>query len=377
LTLADVVVVGGGVIGCAIARRLAFDGVATLLLERDEAGAHASWAAAGMLAPLAEADRADPFLALLLESRALYPELARALLEETGIAVEYRTEGSLYLAFTDDDAGKLDQRHAWQTAAGLQVQRLTAEEVRRLEPGVAGTVLGALRFPEDHQVDNRVLSRALAAAATLAGARIRTGVEVLEIVVEGGRVVGVRTERGEMIGCAAVVVAAGSWSGALAGLPRALPVSPVHGQLLALRTEPALFDHVVHTPRVYLVPRSDGRLIVGATEERRGFERAVTPGGLLSLLPAALEAAPSLRDAPIVESWSGLRPGTPDGRPILGPDPDVAGLHYATGHYRNGILLAPLTAEIVAASLRGDPTRDLTPFSIARFAAGLPSPSGS
>jgi glycine oxidase len=190
---------------------------------------------------------------------------------------------------------------------------------------------------------------------------------VRELVVEGGRVVGVRTATGERIEAGAVVVAAGSWAGALGGIPRELPVSPVHGQLLALKTIPPLFRHVIHSPGVYLVPRADGRLIVGATVERVGFEKAVTPAGLMSLLRPALEIAPALASMPVVELWSGLRPGTPDGLPIIGPDPEVTGLHYAVGHYRNGILLAPVTAELIAGSVRGSATRDLSPFSISRF----------
>jgi glycine oxidase len=367
LSLPDVLVIGGGVIGCAIARLLARDGRRTLLLERDEPGAHASWAAAGMLAPLAEADEPGPFLSLLLQSRAMYPELARALREETGMEVGYRDEGSLYLALTPADEATLEARYRWQAEAGLPVERLGREEALALEPGIAPAVRGALRFPEDHQVDNRLLSRALARAATAAGAEIRAGVEVSEILVEGGRAVGVRTEDGERIDAGAVVVAAGSWAGAIGGLPRPLPVSPVHGQLLAVHTAPPLFRHVVHTPRVYLVPRADGRLIVGATVERVGFEKAVTPAGLMSLLVPALEAAPSLADAPLVESWSGLRPGTPDGLPILGPDPEVGGLHYAAGHYRNGILLAPVTADLISRSLQRCYPPELAPFSISRF----------
>ncbi|MBW3629493.1 MAG: glycine oxidase ThiO [Gemmatimonadetes bacterium] len=372
MRLPDVLVIGGGVIGCAIARRLARDGVRTLLLERDEPGTHASWAAAGMLSPLVEAEEPGPFLSLLLESRRLFPEFARELLSETGTEVGYRDEGALYVGFTGADVLTLEERYRWQSAAGLPVQRLSGAEARELEPGLAGGVRGALRFPEDHQVDNRLLAGALRMAAVTAGAEIRAGVEVGEVLVEGARAVGVRTTMGERIDAAAVVIAAGSWAGALRGLPHAVPVSPVHGQLIALKTTPPLFRHVVHSPRVYLVPRADGRLIVGATVEQVGFRKAVTPAGILSLLGPALEAAPTLADAPLVESWSGLRPGTPDALPILGPDRDVAGLHYATGHYRNGILLAPITADIIAESIGGDQSRELTAFSLSRFSSLRP-----
>jgi glycine oxidase len=366
LTRPDVVVVGGGVIGCAIARRLASDGVRTLLLERDRPGSHASWAAAGMLSPLAEADEPGPFLSLLLESRALYPDFCASLLEETGIDAGYRDEGTLLVAMRPEQEATLETRYRWQSERGLPVERMGPRELRDAEPALSPAVRSGLRFPEDHQVDNRLLGSALWAAALAAGADVRVGAAVDRVLVEGGRAVGVRTG-GERIDAGAVVVAAGSWAGSLAGLPRPLPVRPVRGQLLAVRTDAALFRQVIHAPDVYMVPRAGGRLIVGATMEEAGFETAVTAGGMLSLLAPALELCPALRDAPIVESWSGLRPGTPDGLPILGADPEVSGLHYATGHYRNGILLTPVTAEIVAASIRGDGSRDLGAFSLGRF----------
>ena len=360
------VVVGGGVIGCALARRLALAGARVTLLERDEPGTHASWAAAGMLSPLAEADEPGPFLDLLRDSRSLYPAFAAALEAESGIGVAYRTEGSLLVALTPEDEGVLEERWRWQRAAGLPVEPLTAAEALALEPALAPATRAALRFPEDHQVDNRLLARALAAAVKGAGVQIRTGTEVREVTREGERATGVATARGERVGAGAVVVAAGSWAGAIGGLPRPLPVFPVHGQLLALGAAPPPFRHVVHSPRVYLVPRSE-RVVVGATTERVGFAKAVTAGGMLSLLAPALEALPALRDTPLAETWSGLRPGTPDGLPVLGADPEVAGLFYAAGHYRNGILLTPVTAELVAEAVLGSPSPRLAPFSIARF----------
>ena len=367
MSLPDVLVVGGGVIGCAIARRLALRGARVTLLERDEPGAHASWAAAGMLSPLAEADEPGPFLDLLLDSRALFPALADELARETGIGIAYRTEGTLLVALTAADEATLDRRHGWQAAAALPVERLGAAEALRLEPALAAETRGALLFPGDHQVDNRLLARALAAAASAAGAELRVGTEVKRVIVEGGRAAGVATAGGGRLGAGAVVVAAGSWAGAIEGLPRPLPVFPVHGQLLALGAVPPPFRHVVHSPRVYLVPRAGGRVIAGATVERVGFEKAVTAGGMLSLLAPALEVVPALRDAPLVESWSGLRPGSPDGLPILGPDPEVPGLFHATGHYRNGILLAPVTADLLAEAVLGAPSPRLAPFSLARF----------
>ncbi|HEX6069027.1 MAG TPA: glycine oxidase ThiO [Longimicrobiaceae bacterium] len=367
----DVVVVGGGVIGCAVARELALSGLAVTLVERDEPGANASWAAAGMLSPLAEADRADPFLSLLLRSRAMYPELAGALRSETGLDVEYRDDGTLLVALTEGDEAELEARYRWQAAAGLAVEPLAGDEARRMEPSLSRGVRRALRFPGDHQVDNRLLARALWVAAENAGVEMRRGVEAAAVVRRGDRVEGIATTLGDRLDADWVVVAGGSAAGRLEGLPGPLPVRPVHGQLLALRPRPPRLRHVVTSPRGYLVPRASGRLVVGATVEEIGFRRAVTVAGVRGLIDAALEICPALADAPLTETWSGHRPGTPDQRPILGEDPRVPNLVYATGHYRNGILLVPATARAIAdVVLRRPPSIDLTPFGIDRFLGG-------
>ena len=364
----DVVVVGGGVIGCSIARELARAGARTTVVERDEPGAHASWAAAGMLSPQAECSRPGPFLDLLREARSLFPALARELREETGIDVGYREVGTLLVALTGEDEREIEARCAWQAGSGLPVERLDGAEARRLEPALSPAVRWALRFPDDHQVENRQLARALWHSAARAGAAFRTGQEAVALLARGGRVEGVQLAGGERVPADRVVLAAGAWAGRLAGLPRSLPVAPVHGQILAVHTSPPLLEHVVDSPRCYLVPRLDGRLLVGATVEETGFRKAVTPEGMLELLSGALEIAPSLARVPIVESWSGLRPGTPDDLPILGPDPGLEGLIYATGHFRNGILLAPLTGRLVSRlALGGSPSADLHAFRPDRF----------
>jgi glycine oxidase len=321
-----------------------------------------------MLSPLAEASGPGPMLDLLLHARAGFPDVVAHLREATGVDAAYADAGTLVVATTAADEDVLAARWTWQSAAGLPVERLDAGEARAAEPALSPEVRMALRFPGDHQVDNRSLSAALWAAAARAGAEFRIGAEVTGVVVEGGRAAGVVCEGGERIDADAVVVAGGCWSGRLAGLPRPLPVEPVHGQLLALEAVPPVFRHVVDSPRCYLVPRAEGRVIVGATVERTGFRKAVTAAGVMRLLRGALEVAPVLADAPLLETWSGLRPGTPDGLPILGSDPDVANLLYATGHYRNGILLAPLTGRLIADLLLGrEPTLDLQPFGIGRF----------
>ena len=364
----DVVVVGGGVIGCAIARRAARGGLRVVVAERATPGMEASFAAAGMLSPLAEASGPGPFLDLLLRARSLYPDFAAALREETGVDVGYGDAGTLYLALREEDEAELEHRFAWQSAAGLAVERLDAAQVREAEPGVSPDARWGLRFPGDHQADNRALGRALWGAAARAGAEFRLGADVVALLREGGRAAGVVLAGGERIRAGAVVLAAGSWAGRMEGLPRPVPVEPVHGQIAALESIPPLFRHVVDSPRCYLVPRSEGRILAGATVERLGFRKAVTPRGLVGLLEGALEIAPSLADAAIVETWAGLRPGTPDGFPILGTDPDLPNLHYATGHFRNGILLTPLTAELIGDVLLGNtPDASLEPFGIQRF----------
>ncbi|HEU0054176.1 MAG TPA: glycine oxidase ThiO, partial [Longimicrobium sp.] len=366
----DVVVIGAGVVGCAVARVAARAGMRVTVIERGAPGAEASHAAAGMLSPLAEASAPGPFLELLLAARERYPAVSAELRDEAGVDVGYSDAGTLYLSLREEDDAELEERFAWQAPLGLGVERLTAGEARALEPRVSPAARMALRFPGDHQVDNRVLSAALWTAAARAGARFLLGDEVAALRREGGRVTGVELASGERLAAGRVVVAGGAWAGALGGLPRALPVVPVHGQLLALRGDPGFFRHVVDSPRCYLVPRADGRVIAGATVERTGYAKTVTPWGLRRLLDGAVEIAPELERVAFAEAWAGLRPGTPDGLPIIGRDPEVEGLIYATGHYRNGILLAPLTGDVVGALLRDHaPDVDLAPYAIDRFAA--------
>ena len=363
----DVAIVGGGIIGCAVARTLARSGMAVTVLERDRPGRQASWAAAGMLAPQAEADRAGPFFDLLLRARDRFPALSEELLQETGIDIGYLADGMLLVALSEIDEAGLEARWAWQREAGLPVERLDGLEARRLVPGLSPEVRSALLFPGDHQVENRSLVEALRISAERAGARFATGVEVRELASRSG---GVRVEMasGEAIDAGHAVLAAGAWSGAVRGLPRALPVEPVHGELIAYRRAGPAFGHTVASPRGYLVPRADGRLIVGATSDRLGFDVATTEQGRARLVAAAREAVPELAGEAIVDHWFGFRPGTPDDLPILGPDPDLPSLVYACGHYRNGILLAPITAEIVGDLLsRGGTSLDLQPFRPDRF----------
>lgn len=370
---ADVVVVGGGIIGCALAWELAGRGVDVVVVERDVPGRRATWAAGGMLSPIAESEEPGVFLRLALASFERWPAFVEALREASGVPVEYRTSGKLCIALDDDAAAALEASYRWQRGAGHPVEWLDGDAARTLEPGLSPEVRAATLVAQDHWVDNRRAGRALWVAAVRAGARFRTGVGVVGLLrsseaVRG--VEGVALDDGSRIAADVVVLAAGCWSGTLGGLPRPLPVVPVRGQMAAVHAVPHAIGRTVQAGHTYLIPRGDGRITIGSTAERVGFRAHTTPAGIAALLSSAMRAVPSLADAPIARTWAGLRPGTPDSRPILGPDPEVDGLVYATGHFRNGILLAPVTASLVADVVTGQSTEiPLAPFAPDRFAA--------
>ena len=390
----DAIVVGGGLIGCLAARALADDGRRVTVFERGaELGRKASTAAAGMLSPQMEwaedllvegahdlARRTDAMLDLGIAARGRWPAFAAALEAETGRRLHYRDEGTLVVALTDVEAAELEARARTQRRRGLRAEWLEPGRVQDLEPGISGGAVGALYIPDDRQVDPLPLMAAAGEAlAARAGVRIETGMTVRAILSAGGRVRGVAIEGGSAgeggtAEAELVVLAAGAWSAGVAGLPRPLAVRPVKGQMAALRPAAMPIRHVVGGRGAYCVPRDDGRIVVGATVEDAGFDERVDPAAVEALIRAAAAAVPALAAAPVESRWSGLRPGTGDDLPILGEDPELAGLLYATGHYRNGILLAPLTAEIVAALARGEnPPVDTTPFSPVR--AGLEEPA--
>jgi len=368
---ADVAIIGGGVIGLAVARALALRGVReVLLIERDSLGAESSSAAAGMLAPQAEANRAHEFFYLTCKSRDMYPAFAAALLEETGIDIELDTTGTLYLAFTEHDAEELQKRYEWQTEAGLPIDKLSATAVRQLEPAINEDVRLALKFPLDTQVENRRLITALSAANELLGVRLETGTAVTRLEIQRNRVTGIETSRG-FVATDSVVIAACAWSALLVAGDKALPdprIKPVRGQMLCFQPNLPLTRHVIYSPRGYIVPRRDGRLLAGSTTESAGFEKQVTAQGVHSILTSALEISPRIASLPLTDSWSGLRPRAADTLPVLGRCAEIAGVYYATGHYRNGILLAPITGELIAAAVvdKEFPS-DLSIFSPDRF----------
>jgi glycine oxidase len=365
-TTAEVVIVGGGVIGLSIARELALRGVGdVMLIECSSLAAEASYAAAGLLAPQAETDRADDFFRLACQSRNLYPALAASLLAETGIDIELDMTGSLYLAFTETDQAEIEKRCDWQTRAGLPVEKVTAAEARALEPSISESAIGALLFPQDIQVENRRLLTALIAANDKLKVRLVTDTKVESLRVEHGRVTGVVTANG-FVSARQVVLAGGAWTSLLTNAEAAVRIEPVRGQIVCLQTVPRFIRHVLYSPRGYLVPRRDGRILAGSTSEHVGFEKQVTAAGIHSVLSNTLEIAPVAAEFAIIDTWSGLRPRATDELPVIGPCTDIDGLFYATGHYRNGILLAPVTAELIAEAIAGN-VQSISPFAPNRF----------
>jgi len=366
-----VAIIGAGVVGLGIAWRIAGRAAVTVF-DRGKAGSGASHAAAGMLAACCEAEPGEEALiALGRESQARWPAFAEELLRTSGIDVELRREGILHLALTADDQAEIAQRLEFHRRLDLPLEWLSAAATRAREPHLAGKIAGALFSPEDHQVDNRKLVQALRVAAEAAGATICEHRPVKEIVAQGGRAKGVLLQDETVAAADIVVLAAGAWSRGIGGLPpdRRPPVRPLKGQMLTLRMDAAapLISHVVWAPGAYMVPRRDGRLIVGATVEEKGFDETITAGGVLTLLEAAWRAVPAVEELPIEEMCVGHRPGSRDDAPILGRGP-LEGLFYATGHHRNGILLAPVTADAMARLILDDVVEPaIKPFGLERF----------
>ncbi len=366
-----VAIVGAGAIGLAIGWRLAAAGCAVDLYERGQAGRGASWAAAGMLAAGVETEPGEErLLALTQASQALWPAFARTLEAASGHTVDYRDEGTLVVALTRDDAEQLRHLTTFQRGLGIALEWLDGAAARAREPHLTPRTVAAVFSPADHQVDNRRLVGALIAAAATAGAQLHENCEA-SIDVVGGRAVGVVIGE-QRFAADVVVLAAGAWSRQVAGLPPAQrpPVRPLKGQMLALRMDPAapLLRHVVWAPKAYLVPRRDGRLLIGATVEERGFDTANTAGGIYGLLDGAWRAVPAIEELAIDELWSGFRPGSRDDAPLIGPS-GIDGLILATGHHRNGILLTPITAEAIHAYVTTGALPDIArPFGPERFA---------
>jgi glycine oxidase len=371
----DVIIVGGGIIGCSVAFFLAKAGVRPLVLERGQVGCEASSGAAGMLTAQAHTDEPGPLFDLKLASRALYEGLAVELRQRTDLDIEYRRLGHLVPALTEAEVAAVKERVAWQAARGLSAEWLDAKEARALEPGLAPDVLGAGWFPEDHHVNNTAVTQALASAAMRLGGEVRTDCAVLDLAREGEQVTGVRTAE-ETIPAAAVILCAGSWTQAFegaAGIP--LPIVPAKGQMVVGRLDPPALRHVVYGTLAYAIPRATGEHIIGSTVEFVGYDKRVTLEGLTGILQGITRLVPALHEAAMVTNWACLRPAAPDGLPLLGRVPGRPGLVVATGHFRNGILLAPVTGKLIAELIvHGRSPIPLEPFRPDRpFPPGQPS----
>lgn len=360
----DAAIVGGGVIGCAIALQLAEAGLNVVVVDKGEPGKESSYAAGGMLTPAMELSHADAFFDLALSSRNLYADYAKKLYALSGIDIEYRSEGTICPAFSESEEEELNRKIEFAQLAGMRVEFLKGGAVRELEPQLSFKTRAALKFPDDHQVNSRRFIQALYAASLNAGVRFLNYTQVSEIKIESNTVTGIITSKGDIYS-KKVIIAAGSWSGLL---QQRIPVKPIRGQMIAFEMPSPPIKHVLFSHRGYLIPRLAGFVIAGSTTEDIGFDKRNTGEGLRTIIDIAAEIAPDIVKQPIVEIWSGLRPGTSDHKPILGPDPDVNGLYYATGHYRNGILLTPITAQIIGDLIvKGESPINIEAFAISRF----------
>ena len=349
----DILIIGGGVIGLAIARELRRRGAGSIrILERGEPGCEASWAAAGILAPQVEADEDGEFFRLCYESNNMYPAFAAELFDETGIDIELDREGVLYAGFDESDEKEFDLRFAWQASVGLNVKKLNAAETRGLEPNISDQVASGLHFPDDGQVENRRLVAALIEFAARNAIEIAADIEAKSIAARGDSVEVIAGS--ETFNAGALIIATGAWTSLIQMPENALPVEvkPIRGQMICYRP-PQNFLHVVYSRRGYVVPRTDGRLLVGATVEDVGFDKSITNKGISHLVNVGAEIAPMLRELDIADRWAGLRPYAFRDEPFIGRVSDTKNVFAAVGHYRNGILLAPITAKLIADQVLG------------------------
>lgn len=361
----EVLIVGGGIVGLSIAWRARAAGMSVAVLEAETPGHGASSVAAGMIAPVAEVEfgaTGRRVLELALRSASMWPGFAHELEAASGMSVGFARTGTIVVARDDDDARELERQLEFRRSLGLSVRRLRSSDARELEPALAPTVRLALEAPDDHSVDPRLVLAALQRACVAAGVEVRAHAPIARVQLDrsGRRVAGVSLRDGQRVDARTVVLAVGAWSEQIAGLPsdEAVPVRPVKGQTLRLRDPagPGLLARVVRFRGGYLVPRQDGAYVLGATVEERGFELAPTAGGIYELLRDAHELVPGVSELHVEELAVGLRPGSPDNGPLIGRCA-TDGLVWATGHYRNGIMLAPLTAELVLALLGQAPGR--------------------
>jgi glycine oxidase len=362
----DILVVGGGIVGAAIAYRLVKDGLAVTLVERGEIGREASWAAGGLLTPVHLAEYPGPLAGLCKAGHRLYEPLVRELREFSSIDPEYRANGLLFPITNDGDEEAAHALEAWKRQNDQPTERLTRVEALEREPQLNPAIRGALLLPDIAQVRSNRMAVALVEAAARKGAEIRTHCPVTGFLRVPGRVNGVKTARGDLY-AATTILAAGAWTTELldpVGLH--LRVKPIKGQMILVGASPDFCRHSILDGASYLIPRADGKILVGSTLEDKGFDKSVTLDAVSSLIERGARIMPDLARLPLLASWAGLRPSTPDRLPYLGRA-SLEGLIVATGHFRNGILLAPITAELVADLVAGrTPSIDLAPFDPAR-----------
>ncbi|CAN5429159.1 MAG: glycine oxidase ThiO [Rubrobacteraceae bacterium] len=367
--LFDIAVVGGGAVGCSVAYHAAKRGASVALFEADRIASGASGAAAGMLNAQAESHSPGPMLDLMLESRKMHETFSGELREHSGLDPEYIRAGTLRVATDEAFAGKLESTYEWQRREGLSAEWLDADDTRELGPGLSPATLAGLYFPEEGQINSPRLVKALALAAANMGAEILECASVSEFLMDGDRLAGLRSVLGDFH-AGAVVLAGGAASGSLASkLGVEIPVFPVKGEILSVEARhPTPISANIWSDACYLVPKRDGRIVIGATEETGVYDRRPTLGGVARLSGAAARLVPEVSGLPFSSAWGGLRPGTPDGMPILGAADEWGNLFIATGHYRNGVLLAPITGEIISALALGEePKMDVSPFSPGRL----------
>jgi glycine oxidase len=365
----EVVVVGGGIAGAAVALELADRGAAVNVVDAERPGAAATGASAGMLAPQYESPGPGPLFELLVHARDRFPAFADRLAKLAGRPVRVRQDGMLVVNRSVGEHREAEAAAAWQRAAGYRAEVVEPESAEAIQPGLGRDAVSYAWLPDEAQTDSQALAEALPHALDAAGVRVIAGRRVVEVLVQGGRVAGVRLADGRILPADTVVLAAGAWSGELAGLPRQIPVRPVRGHLIRFPAGAATLTRILstHAGR-YLVPRDDGSILAGSTMDHVGFDRSLSEEGMDQVHRAAAALLPALAAAEPVERWADLRPIATDGLPLLGPDPDLDGLHYATGYGRNGILMGPLAGQIVAELVMdGESAADWRPFSAARL----------
>lgn len=363
----DLLILGGGIIGCALAEELARHGQRVLVVERGRVGAEASAAAAGILAAQMDLPAPGPLFDLCQAARRMYPRWVEHLERRCGMSVGYHVDGILYLAMGGREEKVMDRQVRWQTKLGLPVERWSPKEVRRREPSIDGSIRRGFFFPTEAQVDNIRLMQVLAVACRHAGVELREQTSIRRLLIREQAVHGVETDQGTFE-APIVVNCLGSWAALDGAFPLPLPVEPVRGQMLAFRAPKRLLRHAVMSSRAYMVQRRDGRLLAGSTIEFAGFEKALTLEGMHSILSGVHQMSSAVKTCTFLEAWAGFRPYTKDKLPMLGKT-SIDGLYLAAGHFRHGILLAPITAKVMAELIlkRGQASIDLSPFSPLRF----------